>query len=109
MSTTDLAFKLFAIDEASPVFGRVAAAAERAGSTVEDAGTKHVTAGEGIGSFAKAGAAATILIGGAALKMGADFQEGLTTLVTGAGESEQNLKSVGDGIKNISVETGTST
>src|SRR5258708_21538966 len=41
--------------------------------------------------------------------MAADFQESMTTLVTGAGESEKNLALVGAGIKNIAVTTGTST
>jgi TP901 family phage tail tape measure protein len=109
MAVTDLAFKLFAIDEASPVFDRVAVKAEEAGAAAETAGKKHMGAAAAIGKFASVGSAAAILVGGASLKMAAEFQEGLTTLVTGAGESEKNLKMVGDGIKKLSASTGNST
>ena len=46
---------------------------------------------------------------GESVKQAAAFQTGLTSLVTGAGEAESNLAIVGAGIKNISVQTGTST
>src|SRR5215469_3077661 len=48
-------------------------------------------------------------IGIASMKMAGDFQSGLTTLVTGAGEAQKNLRMVHDGILNMSVATGTST
>lgn len=38
-----------------------------------------------------------------------DFQEGITTLVTGAGEAEKNVGKVRDGILNLAVATATST
>ncbi len=82
-----------------------------------DAEKHGKTAGEKTGlAFSNAlkqvstvGAAAFGTMVGASLKMAADFNSGLTTLVTGAGESERNLKLVGDGIKRIAVETGTTT
>jgi TP901 family phage tail tape measure protein len=53
--------------------------------------------------------AAAIGIGIASVKMAGDFQAGMTTLVTGAGESQKNLKMVSDGILGLAVSTGTST
>jgi len=57
-----------------------------------------------------------LLVGGAAaaagvqtVKMAGDFQKGLTALQTGAGESSKNLGMVSDGIKQIAIDTGTST
>jgi TP901 family phage tail tape measure protein len=50
-----------------------------------------------------------IVAGGAVTRMAADFQSGLTTLATGAGESEANLRMVGEGMLNIATATGTST
>ena len=52
---------------------------------------------------------AAVAIGAASIDMAAKFQTGLNTLVTSAGESEKNLKMVGDGIKQIAVGTGTAT
>jgi TP901 family phage tail tape measure protein len=62
-----------------------------------------------VNEMAKAGVVSLGIIGVASLRMAGEFQKGLTTLVTGAGESERNLKLVGDGIKNIAVNTGTTT
>lgn len=58
---------------------------------------------------AAAAAAAVAGIGVASTKMAGDFQAGMTSLVTGAGESEANLKLVSAGILNLAVATGTST
>jgi len=62
-----------------------------------------------VADIAKTGVLAFGALGVASVKMAGDFQQGLTTLVTGAGESERNLKMVGDGIKSVAVETGTTT
>jgi len=59
-------------------------------------------------SFAVAGAA-VVAIGVASIKSAATFQEGMTTLVTGAGESEKNIKAVSDGILDLATATGTTT
>ena len=63
----------------------------------------------GMGGFALGATAAVAAIGVASVKMAGDFQAGLTTLVTSAGESKSNLQMVGDGIKQMSVDTATST
>lgn len=56
--------------------------------------------------LATAGVAA---LGAVSLKMAGDFQKGLTTLVTGAGESRANLQLVSNGILQMARDTGTST
>lgn len=58
---------------------------------------------------AVAAAAVVAGIGVASIKMAGDFQAGMTSLVTGAGESKANLKLVSDGILQMAVDTGTST
>jgi TP901 family phage tail tape measure protein len=55
------------------------------------------------------GVTALVGIGVASVKMASDFQSGMTSLVTGAGESQANLKMVSDGILNLATQTGTST
>src|SRR5579872_3065422 len=45
----------------------------------------------------------------ATTKMAGDFQAGMTSLVTGAGESEKNIGIVSDGILALATQTGTST
>ncbi len=54
-------------------------------------------------------AAALVGVGVEAVKMAGNFQQGLTVLSTGAGEAQKNLQMVGDGIKQISIDTATST
>ena len=54
-------------------------------------------------------AAVVVGTGVAAVHMAADFQSGLTTLVTGAGESQSNLQMMHDGILQMSAATGEST
>jgi len=61
------------------------------------------------GGVALAAGAAFVGIGVASTKMAADFQTGMASLVTGAGESASNIKSVSDGILQMAVDTGTST
>lgn len=48
-------------------------------------------------------------VGAVAVHMAGDFQESMTQLVTGAGESEANLKMVSDGILSMSTQVGEST
>jgi TP901 family phage tail tape measure protein len=81
-----------------------------------DAGLAAGAKGKGFAAFNKAvtmaavaGVAAAGSIGAASIKMAGDFQKGLTTLVTGAGESEKNLNLIAAGIKNIATATGTPT
>lgn len=87
-------------------------AQDAATSTINKLGKSISDLGGAMGPVGKAVAAvgvATVALGAASLKAAGDFQSGLTTLVTGAGESAANLKLVGDGIKQVSVDTGTST
>lgn len=65
-----------------------------------------------MGTFAAAGIAAAAMalgVGIAAAKMAGNFQTGMNTLVTGAGESAANLKLVSDGVLQLATDTGTST
>ncbi|HTJ49437.1 MAG TPA: phage tail tape measure protein [Cyclobacteriaceae bacterium] len=63
----------------------------------------------GIVTAGLAAGAALVGIGVAATKAAGDFQVGMTRLVTTAGETESNIKAVGDGILQLSVDTATST
>lgn len=73
-------------------------------------GLAQMLGSRGLLALGAAGAVAAVAgIGIAATKMAADFQTGLTSLVTGAGESASNLKLVSDGILKLATQTGTST
>lgn len=52
--------------------------------------------------------AAVVGIGIAAVHMAGDFQDSMTQLVTGAGESQKNLATVSAGVLQISAQVGTS-
>jgi len=52
---------------------------------------------------------AAAIVGAATTKMAGDFEAGITTLQTGAGESAKNLKMVSDGILNMAPAVGTTT
>jgi len=54
-------------------------------------------------------AGGAVAVGTASVKMAIGFQEAMTTLSTGAGVAEKDLRVIGDGIKKISVQTGTTT
>lgn len=66
-----------------------------------------LTKGIGLG-FAAVGIAA-VGMGVAAVHAAADFQSGMTSLVTGAGEAQKNIGMVSSGILQMSTATGTST
>jgi TP901 family phage tail tape measure protein len=99
---------------ASDLDSQLKAASKSAGVAGDAAGTSFSSslgskldgATKAISKFGVAAAAGALV---ASVDMAAKFQEGLTSLVTGAGESEKNLKLVGDGIKSIAVTTGTTT
>ena len=76
------------------------------GSTVENTSGLLKTALVGA---AVAGGVALVGIGVQSVKMAGDFQSSMTQLVTGAGESQKNLKMVSDGILQLATDTGTST
>lgn len=73
---------------------------------------KSITGGGGLGGallgVGVAAGAAAIGLGVTAVKAAGDFQESMTQLVTGAGESQKNLNLVSNGILNMAVATGTS-
>jgi TP901 family phage tail tape measure protein len=69
---------------------------------------QNISSGNVMGAVA-AGAVAVGAAMVSATKDAGTYQQGLTSLVTGAGEAQSNLKAVGDGILNISTQTGTST
>ncbi len=54
-------------------------------------------------------AAAAAVVGAKCVDMAQKFQTGMTTLVTGAGESQKNMKLVSSGILDMAVATGTTT
>ena len=58
---------------------------------------------------ALAGGAVVAGVGVIATKMAADFQQGITSLATGAGESTKNLGLVSAGVLQLAKDTGTST
>jgi len=62
-----------------------------------------------IGGIPLLAAAAVVAVGALSVKMAGDFQESMTQLVTGAGESKSNLDMVSQGVLNMAVTTGTST
>lgn len=95
-SSLNLAINISAIDSASNIIKNV-------GKAVSD-----MAKGDFAGA-AMIAATAIVGIGAASVKMAGDFQSGITTLETGAGESKGNLQMVADGIKNLAVQTGTST
>ncbi len=77
-------------------------------------GAKH--AQDVLNNFGKLAGVALLAVGAAAVaggvaatKMAGDFQAGMTSLVTGAGESAKNIKMVGAGILDMATQTGTST
>lgn len=128
MSSTDLVFRLLALDDASKVFKEVqASAAEMAASvdesnaamadSSEEAAAKRdesAAAGDEGGLLGSAPvllgvAAAAAIVGAKCVDMAAKFQTGMTSLVTGAGESQKNIGMVSSGILNMAVATGTST
>lgn len=65
--------------------------------------------GNALTKLGKATTVAGLGIAVASIKMAGDFQASMQKLVTTAGESQKNLQRVSDGVKNIAVQTGTST
>jgi phage-related protein len=55
------------------------------------------------------GVGSLVAFSAASVKAASDFESSMTTLVTGAGESQKNIKMVGDGILNMAGQVGQST
>lgn len=94
-----------AVDANTTALGENNAAAD----TGAGAHSKLASAAKGAVMPLAIGTAAVVAIGAAAIHMAGDFQAGLDTLVTGAGESASNLSTIHDGILRISDATGEST
>src|SRR5258707_5297687 len=54
-------------------------------------------------------AGGALAVGASSVKAAAAFQQGMTSLVTGAGVAEKDLGTISDGIKQIAMFTGTTT
>ncbi|MDH6111914.1 TP901 family phage tail tape measure protein [Kitasatospora sp. MAP12-15] len=128
MSTTDLVFRLLALNEASKVFKEVQASAaetatavsasnaEMAASSEKAAAEQSAAAEEGASkgllgaSPALLGvAAAAAVVGAKCVEMAGHFESSVTTLQTGAGESAANMKMVSSGILDLAPQVGTTT
>ena len=81
--------------------------AETAATTSSAGSAFHGMAGIGKTALLGLGAVA-IGVGAVALKMGGDFQQSMTALVTGAGESQSNLAMVSKGILDMAGQVGVS-
>jgi TP901 family phage tail tape measure protein len=69
----------------------------------------HMEKLQTVGKAAFLGLAGAAVAGGAmAIKAAGSYQESLTQLVTGAGESEKNIKMVGDGMLHMAGQVGIS-
>lgn len=78
-------------------------------SKLSGIGEKVASVGGAIGAFSLVAGGALVAAGVKAVMMAGDFQAGMTSLVTGAGESRDNIKAVSDGILNMAGPLGTTT
>jgi len=88
---------------------RQASANDAASFSFEGLGAAAASAAAVLGTVALVGGAVAAVVGGVAVKMAGDFQAGITSLSTGAGELDKNLGMVSQGILQMAVDTGTST
>jgi len=109
MATTDLVFRLLGLNEASAAFKEVAGDAKETAASTDEANESSGLFGMGAGAAFLAVGAGIAVVAGKAVDMAAKFQAGMTSLVTGAGESQKNIGMVSNGILNMAVSTGTST
>ncbi|MDH6134662.1 TP901 family phage tail tape measure protein [Kitasatospora sp. MAA4] len=128
MSTTDLVFRLLALNEASAVFKEVQASAAETATAVsasnaemsasaEKAAAEQSAAAEEGASKGLAGAspallgvaAAAAVVGAKCVEMAGHFESSVATLQTGAGESAANMKMVSSGILDMAPQVATTT
>lgn len=95
--------------ELSAALNSEAVAAERAKVGFLGNAAQAEKMGAAMDKAAKRTVLAAVGIAGVSIKMAADFQTSMTRLVTAAGESESNFKSVSNGVLDIAKTTGTST
>ena len=94
------------------VLNMIINATNNTGSVFQDMARRITGLTGPFGILAGVAAATTVAVvgvGAAAIKMGGDFQQQITTLMTSAGEFPTNLKMIEKGVLDISVSTGTAT
>ena len=78
-------------------------------SEFQDGSSSKLQAAQAVGKTALLGiAGAALAVGVSSVKMAGDYQESLTQLVTGAGESERNINKVGQGMLDMAGQVGIS-
>jgi TP901 family phage tail tape measure protein len=88
-------------------FSETAAAADEASGKIEDKTSKIGSAFSKLGKYAlEAGVGIGAAVSVYSVKAAADFQSSMTQLVTGAGESQKNIKAVSAGILNMAEQVG---
>jgi TP901 family phage tail tape measure protein len=96
--------------EVSSELGKVGAEVEALDKKTEASAGRGQKAFKGLASVGKAAflgvAGGAALVGTEALKMGADYQEATTQLVTGAGESKANIAGVRKGLLDMAPAVG---
>jgi len=100
------------VDAATASLDANTASADENAAATDNAAAAHQGASASMGGMvlpALAVVAAVGVLGVASVKMAGDFQASMTSLVTGADESQANLKLVSNGILQMAVATGTST
>jgi TP901 family phage tail tape measure protein len=102
-------FRLLGINEASAAFKEVRDSAKETGAASDEANESSGLFGMGAGTALLAVGAGAAVLAVKCIDMAAKFQSAMTTLVTGAGESQKNMKLVSNGILDMAVSTGTST
>lgn len=112
---TTAAGAVAALDALNAALAEMAAAADTASASLDTtSGSLKTTAASskglgGLGLVLAGVGVGAALLGVKAVKMAGDFQDSITQLATGAGESVANLKMVSDGILQMATQTGTST
>ncbi len=98
--------------ELRAVTGEFVAKMREAGAEVERLATKGASSFDKLATVGKGAligvVGASVAVGGLAIKSAADYQEALTGLVTGAGETKDNIKLVGDGMLSMAGQVGIS-
>lgn len=102
MASTILDIVIKAKDDASKVFAQT-------GKNLQQGAAPANKATKDFQKLAKIGLGAIVAGSVLAVKSAATFQESLTQLVTGAGESQKNLALVSQGMLQLAVQTGTTT
>jgi phage-related protein len=106
LTSNTISIIIAARDEASAVLKSTADNFASSGSKLASVGGSMIAVGENMSKYVTL---PLVAAAAASVKMAGDFQASMTRLVTSAGESESNLKSVSAGVLQIANATGTST